>query len=178
MACPPPECEDGDTRPGADRCEVCTCEEGAWACEPTECPPPECEAGDTWDGDDECTACTCEDGEWACLPTPCPPPECEAGDSRDAGDGCNTCTCDAEGNWACTEMACGDGCVTDDDCVVTGCSGQICANTDVATTCEFLPVYACYRAPTTSCGCFAGECGWERTAALAECIEAGGPDES
>jgi hypothetical protein len=33
---------------------------------------------------------------------------CQEGDTRPASDGCNTCSCDAEGNWACTEMACVD----------------------------------------------------------------------
>lgn len=33
---------------------------------------------------------------------------CEEGETQPADDGCNTCTCDENGNWACTEIACGD----------------------------------------------------------------------
>jgi hypothetical protein len=33
--------------------------------------------------------------------------ECQQGDQKPADDGCNTCTC-ADGQWACTEMACAD----------------------------------------------------------------------
>jgi hypothetical protein len=65
--------------------------------------------------------------------------ECEAGATKPADDGCNTCTCDDEGNWGCTELACGvctdgatrpagDGC---NDCLCQGgewlCTQRMCA---------------------------------------------------
>lgn len=55
-------------------------------------------------------------------------------------------------------------------CKVGGCSGQVCSDKDVITTCEFRPEYACYqkakceRQPT-------GECGWTMTEELMSCIE-------
>lgn len=60
------------------------------------------------------------------------------------------------------------------DCIVTGCSGQVCAGEPVATTCEWLPHYACFR--DARCGHFgpADECAWEPTAELAACLEANG----
>lgn len=59
-------------------------------------------------------------------------------------------------------------------CVVTGCSGQLCAEEHLATTCEWLPHYACYR--DARCGRFGadGRCGWERTPELAACLEGSG----
>lgn len=61
-----------------------------------------------------------------------------------------------------------------DACVVTGCSGQVCAEDHVATTCEWRPEYACYR--DANCGRFGagGSCGWQATPELARCLlEAG-----
>lgn len=61
-----------------------------------------------------------------------------------------------------------------DACVVTGCSSQICAAEHMATTCEWLPQYACYR--DARCGRYGpgGSCGWEQTPELAACLESGG----
>lgn len=54
-------------------------------------------------------------------------------------------------------------------CVVTGCSGQVCAEEDVFTTCEWLPQYACYD--TATCERQAGgECGWTETPELDACL--------
>jgi len=46
-------------------------------------------------------------------------------------------------------------------CKKTGCSGQICADHDVITTCEWLPWYACFQ--LAECGPFGenGECQWK-----------------
>lgn len=57
------------------------------------------------------------------------------------------------------------------DCVVTGCSGQLCAEEPVASTCEWLPQYACYQ--SARCGRFGagGSCAWEPTPALVACLE-------
>lgn len=55
------------------------------------------------------------------------------------------------------------------ECRPTGCSGQLCADQDLVSTCEFKEEYACYG----SAVCKRqqnGECGWTQTTALAECI--------
>jgi eight-cysteine-cluster-containing protein len=46
-------------------------------------------------------------------------------------------------------------CQTDADCVVGGCSGEVCAAEGVISTCEALPV-----GPSGACGCVAGQCQW------------------
>lgn len=64
----------------------------------------------------------------------------------------------------------------DAPCVVTGCSGQICADAEVASTCEWSPKYACYQQFGT-CGRAAdGQCGWEQSDALTACLNA--PDDT
>jgi eight-cysteine-cluster-containing protein len=56
------------------------------------------------------------------------------------------------------------------DCLVGGCSGQVCSDTEVITTCEFRQEYACYR--DAECKRQAsGECGWTETAELQACLE-------
>lgn len=56
-------------------------------------------------------------------------------------------------------------------CMVTGCSGEICAAEPVATTCIFKPEYACY--PDATCKLQAdGRCGWTETASLKACRDA------
>jgi hypothetical protein len=58
-------------------------------------------------------------------------------------------------------------------CQVTGCSGQICSDKEVVTTCEYREEYACYqravceRQPT-------GECGWTPSVELTMCLGADG----
>ena len=61
--------------------------------------------------------------------------------------------------------------VTGRDCVVTGCSGQLCAEEQMASTCEWRPEYACFRDAT--CGRFGpgGACAWKSTPELAACLE-------
>jgi hypothetical protein len=55
-------------------------------------------------------------------------------------------------------------------CVVSGCSGQVCDDRPWATTCEWRPEYACFRA--ARCGRFGadGACGWEQTPELLTCL--------
>ncbi len=54
-------------------------------------------------------------------------------------------------------------------CIVTGCSGQVCAAEEVITTCEWTCEYGCYEyaicevQPT-------GVCGWTPTDAFTECV--------
>lgn len=55
-------------------------------------------------------------------------------------------------------------------CVKTGCSGQVCADEEVVTTCEFRPEYECYK--TAKCERQpSGECGWTSTPELRVCLE-------
>ena len=62
-------------------------------------------------------------------------------------------------------------------CVITGCSGQICAAEHVVTTCEWLPYYACFREATCGPSNESPDgCGWELTPELEVCLMAnGGP---
>src|SRR3989344_931009 len=54
-------------------------------------------------------------------------------------------------------------------CKVTGCSGQICSDEDVITTCEYKEEFACYR--TAKCERQAnGQCGWTQTPTLQACL--------
>ena len=54
-------------------------------------------------------------------------------------------------------------------CIVTGCSGQICSDEEVITTCEFLPEYSCYK--TARCERQSdGQCCWTETAELKSCL--------
>lgn len=55
------------------------------------------------------------------------------------------------------------------DCVVTGCSGQVCAAEPVITTCEWQPQYECYRSATCERQP-GGECGWTETPELDACL--------
>jgi hypothetical protein len=61
--------------------------------------------------------------------------------------------------------------VIESECVVGGCSGQLCAEEPLASTCEWLPHYACFGA--ARCGHFgpAGSCGWQPTPALDACLD-------
>lgn len=62
------------------------------------------------------------------------------------------------------------------ECKKTGCSGQVCSDEDVATTCEFLPEYSCYK--SARCERQAdGECGWTMTGELIQCLEWPRPQE-
>lgn len=56
-------------------------------------------------------------------------------------------------------------------CRKTGCSGEICADQDFASTCEFRPEYACY-AQATCARQASGQCGFTPTPALASCLAA------
>ena len=54
-------------------------------------------------------------------------------------------------------------------CVKTGCSGHVCSDQDVITTCEFRPEYACYQQATCERQ-DDGQCGWTQTPALTACL--------
>jgi len=58
------------------------------------------------------------------------------------------------------------------NCVRTGCSGQICADSDVVSTCEYQTRYACYK--TATCERQSnGTCGWTQTEELKSCLTGG-----
>jgi hypothetical protein len=65
-------------------------------------------------------------------------------------------------------------CIVGYDCVPkckkTGCSGQICSDKDINTTCEWYPWYACYQ--KSECGNFGpgGTCAWKQTADFTSCM--------
>jgi len=55
-------------------------------------------------------------------------------------------------------------------CQVTGCSGQLCADKEIATTCEYMNWYSCFK--LSECGEFGanGSCGWKQTPAFTSCM--------
>lgn len=56
-------------------------------------------------------------------------------------------------------------------CRATGCSGQICAEVDMVSTCEFRPEYSCYKRGFASCERqMDGRCGWTANAELQACL--------
>ncbi|XXX72745.1 hypothetical protein WMF30_34355 [Sorangium sp. So ce134] len=55
-------------------------------------------------------------------------------------------------------------------CLVTGCSGQVCAAQPTTTTCEWNEAYACYRSYGVCERDARGQCGWRRTPELAACL--------
>ncbi|MFA6095951.1 MAG: Gmad2 immunoglobulin-like domain-containing protein, partial [Candidatus Paceibacterota bacterium] len=56
------------------------------------------------------------------------------------------------------------------DCVVSGCSGEICADTEMMSACMYKPEYACYA--KASCGRRGdGTCGWTKTAEYNACLK-------
>lgn len=55
------------------------------------------------------------------------------------------------------------------DCIITGCSKQICSNQEVMTTCEYKPEFACYQ----NAVCEKQEnskCEWTETEELKQCL--------
>jgi eight-cysteine-cluster-containing protein len=61
------------------------------------------------------------------------------------------------------------------DCHVGGCSGEVCSERDnVASACEWLPQFACYR--QARCERQAdGQCDWTSTPELRACLESPPP---
>jgi hypothetical protein len=54
-------------------------------------------------------------------------------------------------------------------CMKTGCSGQICSDHEVITTCEYRTEYECYKKATCERQAN-GECGFTKTKELADCL--------
>ena len=58
-----------------------------------------------------------------------------------------------------------------DGCRRTGCSGELCADQEIASPCIYLPEFACYKSAT--CERQADEaCGWTEAPALTSCLAA------
>lgn len=190
---PEPTCVEGESREAEDGCNTCTCmADGSWACTERACQTM-CTPGETsFDG---CNTCQCdEDGMWLCTKIYCEPTEAQLGESCSMnGTRCaeglvcdyqcpdpmadpSNCNLGINPSGVC--ISAGLECLSDADCVTSGCSGQICqpaSDPPTATTCEWRPEYACYNDPTTtSCGCNSGTCGWAQTAALQQCLTGSG----
>ena len=135
--------------------------------------------GDTFKSLDGCNDCSCSAQGILCTLRACAPQPgggtCSyggktyaAGASFPSTDGCNGCGCQSDGSVVCTERACAP---APNDCKKTGCSGNICSDQDVASTCEWQASYACYQ--TATCERQAsGQCGFTQTPALTQCLAA------
>ena len=155
---------------------------------------PTCNEGESFDAD--LGAC-CPDAQWVadCF---CPPGSTIANEEVYDAAGCMLgmgCTCEPHACSDATEALCdmippecapGEilavqngcyACVDPDtckppveECVVSGCSGQICAPEVQMSTCEWKPEYACLQ--LTSCGMTSeGTCGWEMNDAYLDCLD-------
>ncbi len=62
-------------------------------------------------------------------------------------------------------------------CMRTGCSAQVCAESPVATTCEFRPWYVCYPDHGVCEGQPDGTCGWTSTPEFDQCLRDNGAPE-
>ena len=98
--------------------------------------------------------------------TPAANGQYKVGDTFKSLDGCNSCGCQEGGQVACTEMACAPATPA---CKPTGCSGQLCSDQDIASTCEWTEKYACYKTAICERGTN-GACGWRATAELTSCL--------
>lgn len=78
------------------------------------------------------------------------------GDAPDAGTNCVGSVDTGDPYYARFEgIGFDNGCDTSSDCVVGGCSGEICAAEASSSTCEVLPY-----GPDGDCGCVDGTCLW------------------
>ena len=187
----PPDPEETDCATDAD------CEDPTHKCTASEaCPPPlpgggpgmEClgicvpkEQGDSCFSDNECPEglmCTCgPGGGWGPPPNALMPCnlQCMPEDPDDWG-----CVSD----WDCKEgETCDAGeCIPGGpitECIISGCSGEICAPMPGLSDCMWDPEYACLS--QSECGNFGpgGSCGWKETDLYLQCLEdiGGGPDD-
>ena len=60
------------------------------------------------------------------------------------------------------------------DCIITGCSSQICAEEPTDSTCEYLDWYACFQ--YSECGNYGleGNCSWLTTDSFLDCLDSFG----
>ena len=61
-----------------------------------------------------------------------------------------------------------------DDCLVGGCSGQLCVEpgNDGISTCEWREEYACFKDHGVCERNASNQCGWQTSQALQDCIDA------
>lgn len=62
------------------------------------------------------------------------------------------------------------------NCVISGCSSQVCGEEEVTTTCEWKAEYGCYQSATCEVQTN-GECGWTMDSALQTCLNDAQKDE-
>ena len=150
---------------------------------------------------DPCAVDSDADGLGDCDdPCPCDPNHADA-DADEWPDCMDPCPGDAENAciWACRAEPDGSGTGTADcvepcspasgtdcesvpppvppapgECRRTGCSGQVCAAEEIATTCEWRPEYACYAQATCEPQPD-GDCGWTITPEAAACLASAPP---
>lgn len=92
--------------------------------------------------------------------TDCPQPRCPG-----VKGVCSKGICEMQGKCEFYE------CKTDNDCMKSGCSSQICQSKysePMITTCEFLPQYTCYQ--QAKCGCNEGKCGFVEDIVFNKCF--------
>jgi eight-cysteine-cluster-containing protein len=63
----------------------------------------------------------------------------------------------------------GEICFKDEDCIVTGCSSEICANKPLPSVCVWKPEYDCLK--HSKCKCIGFRCQWENTTKYYECLK-------
>lgn len=56
-----------------------------------------------------------------------------------------------------------------DGCIISGCGGEVCAEQEVVTTCEFRPEDACYKEAICERNA-QGSCAWRQTSELTQCL--------
>lgn len=131
--------------------------------------------GDSFKAPDGCNDCSCSAQGISCTLRGCPPggggtcaydgKTYASGAGFPSSDGCNSCSCQADGSVVCTERACAPLA----PCVKTGCSGEICSDQDLASTCLWQPSFACFATATCERQTN-GQCGFRQTPALTQCL--------
>ncbi len=56
------------------------------------------------------------------------------------------------------------------ECRPSGCSGEVCSDEDMVSTCIYKPEFACYQKATCGKNKTTGKCEWEQTTELKNCV--------
>ncbi|EDQ90607.1 uncharacterized protein MONBRDRAFT_31826 [Monosiga brevicollis MX1] len=146
--CPPVSCRlhcEHGFQVDENGCEICACV-SAWVGCPEE---KRCLQGDVIDPSNPSNLLCCDDDEMCVMDPACPL----------CGGRCvpiDVCYDEDHPYYERFEAPSADNkCETAADCVVSGCSGEVCAAEDVATTCELLD----FR-PAGACSCVDNQCVW------------------
>jgi hypothetical protein len=181
----------GESFPAPDGCNICSCDEmGRIACTERACMSTDASTDTDGSAPRTCRQQSdCRTGErcfgpegcgvpWTCVPS--------NGCTPDLGWYCTCRGVTVQGSSSCPPepYAHRGACESTADagpseggggntggCMRTGCSGQLCADMPLASTCEFLPEYACYASATCERQSD-GRCGWTMTPALTACLAA------